>query len=63
MSMMISHTSSTYEALKDELLTKQDGFRRDVASSFSLPVPRAVWSATKLLQNLDFAAFIDSCLK
>lgn len=29
MSMMISHTSSTYEALKEELLTKQDRFSRD----------------------------------
>jgi hypothetical protein len=63
MSMAISHTSSTYEALKDELVTKQDGFRRDVKSFFSLPVPRAVWIKTKLLQNQDFAAFIEFSLK
>jgi hypothetical protein len=61
--MVISHTSSVYEALKDELLTKQDGLRRDVKSFFSLPVPKAIWNNTKLLQNLDFAAFIDSSLK
>lgn len=29
----------------------------------SLPVPKAVWSNTKLLQNQDFAAFIESSLK
>ena len=61
--LIISHISSVYEALKDELLTKQEGLRQDVRSFFSLPVPKAVWSATKLLQNRDFAAFIESCLK
>jgi len=63
MSMAISHTSSTYEALKDELVTHQEGLRRDVKSFYSLPVPSTVWSKTKLLQNQDFAAFIDSSLK
>jgi hypothetical protein len=61
--LIISHTSSVYEALKDELLTQQEGFRRDVKSFFSLPVPKAVWTKTKLLQNHDFAAFIESSLK
>jgi hypothetical protein len=61
--MIISHISSVYEALKDELLTKQEGLRRDVRSFFSLPVPKAVWNNTKLLQNQDFAAFIESSLK
>ena len=63
MSMAISHTSSTFEALKDELLTRQEGLRRDVRAFYSLPVPKAVWSKTKLLQNQDFAAFVDSSLK
>jgi hypothetical protein len=61
--MVISHTSSVYEALKDELVTKQEGLRRDVGLFFSLPVPKAVWTKTKLLQNQDFAAFIESSLK
>src|ERR1035437_2675764 len=61
--MIVSHTSSVYEALKDELLIKQENLRRDVRSFFSLPVPNAVWHRTKLLQNQDFAAFIDSSLK
>jgi hypothetical protein len=61
--MIISHISSVYEALKDELVTKQEGLRRDVRSFFSLPVPNAVWTKTKLLQNQDFAAFIESALK
>ncbi len=61
--MIISHISSVYEALKGELLIKQEGLRRDVRSFFSLPVPNAVWTKTKLLQNQDFAAFIESSLK
>jgi hypothetical protein len=61
--MIISHISSVYEALKDELVTKQEGLRRDVRSFFSLPVPNAVWTKTKQLQNQDFAAFIESSLK
>jgi hypothetical protein len=63
LNMIISHTSSVYEALKDELVIKQENLRRDVKSFFSLPVPKAVWPKTKLLQNQDFAAFIDSSLK
>jgi hypothetical protein len=61
--MVILHTSSVYEALKDELVTKQEGLRRDVGMFFSLPVPKAVWTKSKLLQNLDFAAFVESSLK
>ena len=61
--MIVSHTSSVYEALKDDLLIKQENLRRDVRSFYSLPVPNAVWFKTKLLQNQDFAAFIDSSLK
>ena len=60
--MIISHTSSVYEALKDELLTKQEGLRRDVGLFFSLPIPKAVWTKTHLLQNQAFAEFIDSSL-
>jgi hypothetical protein len=62
-SMIISHISSVHEALKGELLNKQEGLHRDVKSFFSLPIPKAVWTKTKLLQNQDFAAFIDSSLK
>lgn len=59
--MIISHTSSMYEALKDELVTKQDGLRRDVGSFLSLPIPQAVWEKTKVFQNADFVAFVGKC--
>jgi hypothetical protein len=58
--MVILHTCSAYYAINDELLMKLEGSRRDIAQFFSLPIPSAVWAKAKLLQNQDFAAFIDS---
>ena len=52
------HREALYEALKDKLLTKQEGRRRNVQSFYSLPAPKAVWTKTQPLQNQDFAAFI-----
>jgi hypothetical protein len=59
--LVILHTSSVFESLKDELVIKQEGLRRDVCSFFSLPIPQAVWEQTKLLQNDDFVEFVESC--
>jgi hypothetical protein len=61
--MVILHISTTFYAMNDELLMKLEGSRRDIAEFFLLPVPKAVWTKTKPLQNQDFAAFIDSSLK
>ena len=61
--MVIHHISTTYYAMHDELLMRLEGLRRDIKQFFSLPVPNAVWTKTKLLQNQGFAAFIDSSLK
>ena len=58
---VVLHTSSMYEALKDELVTNQHGLRRDVGTFFSLPIPHAVWERTRLFQNEDFAVFVESC--
>jgi hypothetical protein len=61
--MVILHISTTYYAMNDELLIKLEGSHRDIAEFFSLPVPKAVWNTTKLLQNQDFAAFVEASLK
>jgi len=61
--LVISQMGSVYYATNDELLIKLEGSRRDMGLFFSLPVPKAVWNKTKLLQNQDFAAFIESSLK
>jgi hypothetical protein len=60
---IIFHISNVFYAMKNDLLVEQEGSRRDIAQFLSLPVPRAVWTKTKLLQNQDFAVFIESSLK
>jgi hypothetical protein len=55
---VISHINSVFYATNDELVIEWEGLRRDVAQFISLPIPKAVWIKTKLLQNQDFAAFI-----
>ena len=60
--MVILHLGSVYYALRDELLIKQEGLRRDVWWFFSLPIPLAVWERTKVLQHDAFVAFVERCL-
>ncbi len=59
--MVILHINSVYFATKDELVVKLEGWRRDIAQFLSLPIPREVWEKVKVLQNEDFAAFVESC--
>ena len=61
--LVILHVNSVFYAMSDQLVIEYEGLRRDVAEFFSQPIPNAVWQGTKLLQNQDFAAFIDSSLK
>ena len=58
---VILHMSSVFHAMSDQLVVKVEGFRRDIAQFFSLPVPRDVWEKGKVLQNDDFVVFVESC--
>ena len=58
---VILHMGSVFHAMSDQLVVKVEGFRRDIAQFFSLPVPRDVWEKSKVLQNDDFVAFVESC--
>jgi hypothetical protein len=60
---VISHINSVFYATNDDLVIEWENWRRDIAQFLSLPIPKAVWIKTKLLQNRDFAAFIESALK
>ena len=55
------HISGAYYAMKDELVIKLEGLRRDVAQFISLPIPEKIWEKTKLLQNDDFVKFVEAC--
>ena len=59
--LVIAHTNTAFYAQKDDLLTKQEGLRRDVAEFMSLPIPTAVWEKYKVVQNDEFVAFVESC--
>lgn len=58
---VLLHSSSVYYAMQDELVIKLEGLRRDVSQFLSLPIPRAIWEKSKLVQNDDFVAFVESC--
>ena len=59
--MIILHISSVYYAMKDELVVKLEGLRRDVAQFLSLPVPKAIWERMKVFQNEALVRFIEEC--
>ena len=59
---VILHLNCVFYARKTGLVFKLEGLRRDVGWFFSLPIPRAVWTKTKLLQNDDFVSFVEVCL-
>ncbi len=58
---VILHMSSVYYAMRDEMVIKLTGLRRDVKHFLSLPIPKAVWEKTKFFQNDDFVAFVEEC--
>jgi hypothetical protein len=59
--MIILHISSVYYAMKDELVIKLEGLRRDIAQFLSLPIPKTVWEKMKALQNDALVRFIEEC--
>lgn len=61
--LVISHVNSVYYATNNELVIKWQNWRQDIGQFLSLPIPKAVWTKTKLLQNPDFAAFMKASLQ
>lgn len=59
---VLLHISSVYYAMRDEMVIKLEGLRRDVSQFLSLPIPHAIWEKSKLVQNDAFVAFVESCL-
>ncbi len=59
--LVIQHVSLVFHAMSNELTIKAEGLRRDVWWFFSLPIPRAVWEKTKVLQNDNFVDFVEAC--
>jgi hypothetical protein len=61
--LVIQHVHSAFQAMGEKLVIKPESVSRDIGSFFSLPIPNAIWRQAKRLQDEDFAAFVESCLK
>ena len=59
--LVILHTSSVFYVLKDNMMVRLEGLRRDVQLFFSLPIPLTVWQRLKGLQNQAFVDFVAQC--
>jgi hypothetical protein len=59
--MVIAHINTVFYAIRNDMLISNEGLRRDVSEFLSLPIPRSVWEKSKVVQNDDFAAFVESC--
>lgn len=59
---LILHLSSTFYAMRAGFFRKPRGLRKDIEGFFSLPIPRAVWSKVKILQERPFVTFVENCL-
>jgi hypothetical protein len=59
--LVVQHLNGVYQAMKNGLLIKPEGLRREIWAFFSLPIPKAVWEKIKVVQNDDFTAFVESC--
>jgi hypothetical protein len=59
--LVIQHLNVVFHTMRNELTIKPEGLRRDVSGFFSLPIPAAIWSKLKVLQNDQFVKFVEDC--
>lgn len=59
--LVVKHLSAVFEAMRDGLLVRPEGMRRDVAWFFSLPLPAALWEKLRPTQDQDFIEFVEKC--
>ena len=60
---LIVHLDTVRRAMKAGLFVKLEGLQTDVREFFSSPIPKAVWEKLKPLQDADFVAFVEDCLR
>jgi len=59
---IILHLRASFKARQAGMEFDDDAVATDVREFFSLPVPRQVWSRSKVFQDRDFVAFVDACV-
>jgi Family of unknown function (DUF6082) len=58
---LILHLSGTFYAMRSGFFKRPEGLRKDIERFFSLPIPRAVWTKVKSLQDAPFVRFVERC--
>jgi hypothetical protein len=61
--MLILHLGTAYRAMRYDLFVTLDGLDQDIKEFFTLPIPKAVWRQVRAIQDRDFVAFVEGCLK
>jgi phosphoribosylaminoimidazole-succinocarboxamide synthase len=59
--LRILHLDTVYRAMKAGMFVKLEGLQKDIKEFFSAPIPSAVWTKIKPLQDAEFVRFIESC--
>src|SRR5260221_11051891 len=60
--LLILHLAASYRARKFGLYFQEEGLRLDVKEFFSLPIPKLIWQKSRVYQDHDFVAFVESCM-
>jgi hypothetical protein len=60
---LILHLSASFKASEQGMYPAPQGRGPDVLQFFALPLPRKVWETSRLMQDEDFATFVESALE
>jgi hypothetical protein len=59
---LILHLKSSYKAAGEGLFVTPEALTEDIRWFFSLPIPEAVWTQSKISQDDDFVSFVETAL-
>lgn len=60
---LVLHINATWQAMQEGVFRTRQAIAEDIRWLFSLPIPKAVWEKSKLLQDEDFVRFVEKCRK
>lgn len=61
--LLILHLDTVHRAIKTGTFVTLEGLQDDIAQFFTLPIPRFIWEKLRPLQDVDFVAFVEDCLR
>lgn len=60
---LIIHLSNSHLAMEVGTFSSPEGLKDDIASFFSLPIPRAVWEKARSLQDRGFVHYVEKAFQ